>query len=634
MKKVLPLLLLVSSFGLFAQRDPGEKMAATAMTIWKDSFPIGNNPPKWSYDLGVLLKGMEGLWLRTGDAKYFNYIQHQIDYYVGEDGSIRDYKQEEYNIDYINNGKPLLLLYRVTGKEKYLKAATQLREQLRTHPRTKEGGFWHKKIYPWQMWLDGLYMGEPFYAEYANLAGEDTTYNDIVNQFVWMEKHARDPKTGLLYHGWDESREQRWANKETGLSPHIWARGMGWFGCALVDVLDWFPADHPRRKELLEILNRTVAAIQKVQDPVSGLWYDVIDVPKGKGNYFEASSANMFVYTLAKGARLGYISQQCLPGAKKAWAAIQKKFVREENGLTILEGTVKGSGLGGNPYRDGSFEYYIGEKLMVNEPKGMGAYIMASNEMSMLPDLQDGRGKKVVLDLYFNNEYRKNAFGNNERFHYTWEDKANSGYATLGQLFRAQGATLGTLPTAPTGESLKSASVYIIVDPDTEKETARPNFMNETDATAIYNWVKAGGTLVLLSNDSGNAEFKHFNFLPEKFGIHFNENSINRVQHDQFETGAFYFKPGDAIFPSAPKVYIKELSTLNVKAPAKAHFRNAAGDTIIATAKVGKGTVFAVGDPWFYNEYVDGRKLPKDFQNFNAASDLVKWLLKQSAPKK
>lgn len=635
MKKITIVVTILLAGRLFAQdSDPGLRMAATTMHLWKDSFALDGKPARWSYDMGVVLKGFEGLWLRTGDATYYNYIQHLMDFYIADDGSIHDYKPGEYNIDYINNGKLALLLYRVTLKDKYLKAANLLREQLRNQPRTHEGGFWHKNIYPWQMWLDGLYMAQPFYAEYANLAGEDSAFNDIANQFVWMEAHARDPKTGLLYHGWDESKQQAWADKLTGHSPLSWSRAMGWYGCALVDVLDWFPKDHPRRKELLGILNRLVAAVAKVQQPANGLWYDIPDAPKGNGNYFEASAANMFVYTIAKAVRLGYIPATYLPVAKKGWAGILKTFLREENGSLQFDGTVKVSGLGGNPYRDGSFDYYMREPVVTNDPKGIGSFLMASNEMSMVPLQQLGKGKQVLLDWYFNNEYRKNAFGAMERFHYTWEDEANSGYTILGAIFRQYGATTTSLPGAPAASALKNASIYIIVDPDTEKETANPHYMNETDAIAIYNWVKAGGVLVLLSNDSGNAEFAHFNMLSEKFGIHFNENSINRVQHDQFETGTFYFTPADAIFKNARKVYIKELSTLALKPPATAHFKNAAGDVIIATAKIGKGTVFAVGDPWFYNEYADGRKLPATYENFTAATDLVKWLLHQATPKK
>ena len=634
MKKTFILSFLFIATVAAAQENLSERMAATVMNTWKDSFALDGKEARWSYDLGVILKGFEGIWQHTGDAKYYNYIQKMMDVYIGDNGNIKDYKAADYNIDYVNNGKLALLLYKVSNKEKYLKAANMLRDQLRTHPRTKEGGFWHKKIYPNQMWLDGLYMGEPFYAEYVNLAHEDSAFTDIANQFIWMEKHARDAKTGLLYHAWDESKEQKWANKSTGLSPHIWARAMGWYGAALVDALDWFPADHPKRKELVAILNRYANAVEKVQDKSTGLWYDIIDLPTRKENYFEASAASMFVYAIAKGVRLGYLPAAKITIAKKGYDGIVKKFIKEENGQTNLYGTVKVSGLGGNPYRNGSFEYYMSEPVIMNDPKGIGAFILASNEMEMLPTQSNGKGKNVVLDYFFNNEFKKDGFGQQARFHYNWEDYANSGFSMFGSIFKQNGAATESLAVAPTAALLKNASVYIIVDPDTDKESPKPNYVTPKDAQVIYDWVKAGGVLLLMTNDSGNAEFTHFNQLPEKFGMHFNENSINHVTGNQFEMGALYMQPGDAIFSSTKKVYIKELATLALKDPAKATYKNANGDVIMATAKIGKGTVFAVGDPWFYNEYLDGRKLPQEFENYKAASDLVKWLLKQSGANK
>src|SRR5918993_3236415 len=230
-----------------------------------------------------------------------------MDFFVQDDGIIRTYKPDEYNIDHVNCGRNLLFLYKVTLKEKYLKAVQLLRNQLRTHPRTKAGGFWHKKIYPHQMWLDGLYMGQPFYAEYAKLFHEDTAFNDIARQFILMEKHARDTKTGLLYHGWDESRQQRWANKETGVSPHFWGRALGWFGMAMVDVLDHFPANQGGKDSIVAILNRFAKAVTKFQDTSTGLWYDIVDKQTTPTNYYEASASSMLVYTLMKGIRKGYL---------------------------------------------------------------------------------------------------------------------------------------------------------------------------------------------------------------------------------------------------------------------------------------------------------------------------------------
>ncbi len=246
MKKITTILVAaVIAFSTKAQQHSyAQDMATTVMTVWKDSFMLpGDKAPKWRYDQGVILKGIEGIWKATGDGKWFSYLQNSMDFYIKDDGSILGYRPDEFNIDHINNGKLVLTLYNVTGKEKYKKAADLLRSQLRTQPRTSEGGFWHKKIYPSQMWLDGLYMGQPFYAEYAKTFGEDSAFNDITRQFILMERHARNAKTGLLYYGWDESKQQQWANKATGLSPHVWGRALGWYGMAMVDALDYFPAD-------------------------------------------------------------------------------------------------------------------------------------------------------------------------------------------------------------------------------------------------------------------------------------------------------------------------------------------------------------------------------------------------------
>ncbi|MGF1923844.1 MAG: glycoside hydrolase family 88/105 protein, partial [Bacteroidia bacterium] len=323
---------LLTSFQLNAQqnRPLSEQMANTVMDVWKDTLntaPSGFRPVKWSYDLGVVYEGFEGIWKRTGNPTYFTTMQKSMDSYLGKDGTINNYKQTDFNIDHVKNGRTLLMLYKVTGQQKYFKAATLLWNQLQQHPRTQEGGFWHKKIYPNQMWLDGLYMGQPFYAEYATLIKNEKAFDDIANQFIWMEKNSIDAKTGLMYHGWDESKAEKWADKTTGRSPHFWGRAMGWYGMGLVDVLDYFPTDHPKRKELLAILGRFAAAVQKVQDKKSGLWYDILDMPNAKGNYHEASASSMFVYTYAKAVRMGYLPKTYFAAADKGYKGISASFV-------------------------------------------------------------------------------------------------------------------------------------------------------------------------------------------------------------------------------------------------------------------------------------------------------------------
>ncbi|WP_442588825.1 glycoside hydrolase family 88 protein [Pedobacter sp. AW31-3R] len=590
---------------------------------------------RWSYDMGVVLEGAAAVWRSTGDGTYFNFIQESMDAYVDSTGNISKYKFEDYNIDNIKNGRSLLLLYKVTGKKKYLTAATHLWEQLQKQPRTQEGGFWHKKIYPNQMWLDGLYMAEPFYAEYAKMMNKDAAFDDIANQFIYMENHARDKKTGLLYHGWDESKAERWANKTTGTSPNFWARAMGWYIMAMVDVLDNFPENHPRRKDLISILNRTATAAVKYQDAKSGVWYDILDMPARKGNYLEASASSMFVYSFAKAVRKGYLPQRFFVPAVKGYAGLKKEFITTAGKERVdLNGTVSVSGLGGNKvYRDGSFEYYISEKVITNDPKGVGSCILAFNEMEMAALPKPGAGKTVTIDNYFNNEYTTGPAGDKIPYHYVWEEDDNNGFSLFGQVFNQAGVKTNTLKEAPSTANLKGSDIYIIADPDTEKETASPNYMTQAQAKPIAEWVKAGGVLILLLNDAGNCELSKFNQLPELFGIRFNEDSRNRVKGRNFEQGGIQIPKDNTIFKTAKKVYIKEISTIAVKQPAVSALTDK-GDVVIATAKYGKGTVFAVGDPWFYNEYIDGRKLPEDFENFKATQDLVNWAIKQIPTKK
>lgn len=625
-------ILLIVFIGSKAQvKSYAARVANTAMTIWRDSMTNGR-PAKWSYDQSVVLKGIEGLWRATGEKKYFDYIQKSMDFFVEDNGNIRTYRYDEFTLDNIAPGRNLLLLFNVTGKEKYLKAVQTLRKQLSEQPRTNEAGFWHKKVYPSQMWLDGLYMAEPFYAEYAKTFHEDSAFNDIARQFILMEKHSVDKKNGLLYHGYDESSQQKWADKITGRSPNFWARAMGWYGMGLVDVLEVFPINNPKRNELVQILNRYAKAVSKVQDSQTGLWWDILDKPGKEKNYFEASASSMFVYTIAKGVRLGYLPQSYLTIAKKGYDGIVKTFIREENGLTNLNGTVSVSGLGGNPYRDGSFDYYMSEKVVVNDPKGVGAFLQAANEMEMLSTLDYGKGKIVLLDNFFNNEWRKDATGTNIPYHYVWDDRMNSGFATLADIFHSYGVETRSLQNAPDKNNLKGADVYIIVDPDTEKETAKPNYMTETYANTIAGWVKAGGVLILMTNDMNNADLEHTNILAGKFGVKFNYDLFNTVEGDKFEQAAVIVPANSAVFKTAKKVYLKEVSTLQVNAPAFPVLTKE-GKTIVAVANYGKGAVFIVGDPWIYDEYADGRRLTPDFDNFKAAQDIVKWAIDQSKKK-
>jgi unsaturated rhamnogalacturonyl hydrolase len=496
-------------------------------------------------------------------------------------------------------------------------------------PRTPSGGFWHKQRYPNQMWLDGLYMAEPFYAEYASTFHHPEAFGDITHQFVLLDDHARDAKTGLLYHGWDESKQERWANRETGVSSQFWARAMGWHMMALVDTLSYYPAEDAGRKQLIALLERDAAAVARTQDGVTGLWYQVLDKAGKRGNYQESSASCMFVYALAKGVRQGYLPRRYLANAERGYKGILSRFIETGPGDEVaLTGTVKSAGLGGDPYRDGSYAYYIGEKTATNDPKGVGAFLMASAEIENAANAKLGRGRTVLLDAWFNSQKRPDAFGQQVYFHYKWNDLSNSGYSLFGHIFNNFGAETKTLYTAPTIAELHQAQVYIIVSPDIPVKNPNPHYMQPEDAAQIAEWVNAGGVLVMMENDPGNADLEHLNLLAERFGIRYNNVLRNQVDGNKFEMGKVAIVGGGPIFHASHTAFMKEICTISIKSPAAALLRDR-GDILMASARYGKGTVFATVDPWLYNEYTDGRKLPAQYDNYAAGKELVRWFLAQ-----
>ncbi len=355
----------------FLQRHPG---CAT--------YDSASPNQKWNYEQGFMLYALMRLWRHTGDARYFEFVRCNLDRFVSDDGKIATYVDRDYNLDNIAPGRVLLALYDSTHLDKYRSAAALLRNQLNDQPRTKEGGFWHKKIYPDQMWLDGLFMAEPFYARYISHFPEKDKFDDIANQFIWMYTHARDTATGLLYHAWDESGRSRWANTTTGCSSQFWARAMGWYLMGLIDVLDDFPVDHPKRGQLVTIVQQFAEALLKFRDDKAFLWYQVVDQGPREGNYLETSASAMFVYAFAKGSRKGYLPARYLDAARESFQSLLDHSVKVRgDGLIDIEGTCRSAGLGGDPYRDGSFAYYTSEPRRTNDLKGIGAVLLAALEI-------------------------------------------------------------------------------------------------------------------------------------------------------------------------------------------------------------------------------------------------------------
>jgi unsaturated rhamnogalacturonyl hydrolase len=542
---LLSFALIINMHLAYAQsKSLAAEVAATAMaTLWK--VPVGADtakPTKWTYDQSFGLLGIERLWIQTANPAYFSYLQNSINYFISENGDIKFHKVQDYDIDNILFGRILLTLYNVTSQVKYYKAASLLRDQLKSQLHKNEGI---------------LYMREPFYAAYAKQFHEPEAFDDIANRFIWMEQHARDAKTGL-------------------------------YEMALVDVLENFPVAHPKRDTLASIFKRRLDAIKKVQ----------------------VSASAMFIYANAKAVRLGFLPASYLAVSKKDYEGILKQFIdTSKEGYANLKGTLSG------------------------DPNGAGVFILAATEMEWHAAPKLGKNKVFLLDDYYNAEKKKDIKGVEYAYHYKWPEMYNNGFSFLGNIITTNGLQTKTLSQAPTAGNLKNASIYMIVDADNIADNPTPNYMNDRDAQEIYNWVKAGGVLVLFHNDKPNADFTAINKLSDLFGIHFNEDTYNKVIGINYLGGKIDVPAGHQILKNVQTIYQKEVCSITVKAPAKSVLTK--GDLVVfATAKIGKGTVFATGDPWLYNEYTDGRMLPAIYQNAEAAKDLVKWLISQIPGKK
>ncbi len=355
-------------------------MANTVMEQADSLIHYVPGTPKWAYDVAFL--GMAIDKLGNINPKYSKYMEDWVNYFVNEDGSVKDYKISEYNLDRIFPGRLVITVYKRNPQQKYKIAIDNFIEQLKTHPKTKSGGYWHKLIYPWQMWLDGIFMGSTFMAQYAKEFNAPEWYDVATAQTKMIYEKTLDTGSGLLMHAWDESRTQKWCDPETGKSHYPWSRAMGWYIMAIVDILDYLPAEHPDKDDLIEILQKTCNALIKVQDSKTGLWYQVLNMGGREGNYIEASGSAMYIYVFAKGARLGYLDKKYREIASRAFDNFIKELVTTDPaGMVTIHNICGGCGLGGNPYRDGSYEYYISEKRYDNDTKGVAPFILAAIEL-------------------------------------------------------------------------------------------------------------------------------------------------------------------------------------------------------------------------------------------------------------
>jgi unsaturated rhamnogalacturonyl hydrolase len=336
--------------------------------------------PKWAYDVAFL--GMAIDRLGNVDPKYSKYMETWVNHFVKPDGSVIDYRLKEYNLDRIYPGRNVITVYNRNPEQKYRIALDNFIEQLKTHPKTNSGGYWHKNIYPWQMWLDGIYMASTFMAQYAKEFKAPQWFDVATTQTKMIYEKTLDPNSGLLLHAWDESRTQKWCDPVTGQSHYPWSRAMGWYILAIEDILEYLPENHPERASLIAILQKTCDALVKVRDPKTGIWFQVLNQGGREGNYLEGSGSAMYAYAFARGAHKGYLDKKYLDIAHSAFDGILKELITVDNkGFITMRNICGGCGLGGNPYRDGSYEYYVNEKRVDNDTKGVAPFIMAAIEL-------------------------------------------------------------------------------------------------------------------------------------------------------------------------------------------------------------------------------------------------------------
>lgn len=373
---------LIDSPVPLAVRMAESEIARNPSPATLDGIPAGKI--KWNYTTGLELLAMMDAAEAYDRPDFYEYALSYYDTIVRPDASVLTYKKEKYNLDHVCPGRPLFAIYERTGDARFKQVLDTLYAQLQGQPRNADGGFWHKQVYPHQMWLDGLYMAEPFYAEYAvrNLSGAeyDRAVDEIVRQFTTVAAHTFDPATGLYRHACDVSREMFWCDKGTGQSEHAWGRAMGWYAMAIVETLQYLGVNETTQP-MVDILNRIFGTLPAYVDPATGMWYQVLDCPGREGNYLEATGSVMFVYAMLKGVRLGYLPAQMGTEALRKYEQFVDRFVRENaDGTISITDCCAVAGLGGKTMRSGTFDYYISEPVIENDCKGVGPFIWASME--------------------------------------------------------------------------------------------------------------------------------------------------------------------------------------------------------------------------------------------------------------
>ena len=352
--------------------------------VWNIEKIKSGGKSTWNYIDGCMIKAVVELYHITGNKKYLEFADSFINYFVNEDGSIQSYDPKEYNLDNVNAGKTLFDLYKLTGREKYRKAIDTVYSQLKGQPRTSTGNFWHKMIYTNQIWMNGLYMAQPFYMQYEVESNNKANCRDSYEQFLHVYDLMRDTRNGLYYHAYDDSREAFWCDPVTGLSDNFWLRALGWYAMALVDTMEVMPEEMAEEKARLgAVYKELIDAMLPYQDQESGMWYQVVNRGRIQPNYLETSGSAIFAYAIMKSVRLGYLDERYFAFGRKAFDGICEKYLSEENDELQLGGICLVAGLGNKEMREGTFDYYMREPVVKNEAKGVAPLILAYIEIMM-----------------------------------------------------------------------------------------------------------------------------------------------------------------------------------------------------------------------------------------------------------
>jgi unsaturated rhamnogalacturonyl hydrolase len=581
-----------------AETAPWSERIANSLLQHPLNESSGGATATWDAETGFELEGLEAEWYNTAKGDYYHSAKEKVDAVLEAPGGPGFANQP---IDATGQlGRQLLLFYRVTLHDDYYKAAEQLRSQLSSL--CGIGAFEAHPAQSGDQASKRMCRAEPFLSEFASVFSKPQDFAAITKDFlIWDEQtHA-----GVRGHSAKST-----ADEATSAEAELAA--------ALVDSLEYYPLNESRRAQLVDLLNRIASTAEKQLDS------------RGTSKTHRTASpfsTCLYVYALLKGVRLGFLPARLTPVAEDVWKAIVRDCIH----VNVSGAISLGPGSNDNLAHETSQPAAPGSSRDAEELRGTGALLLAATEMDLAPTAIEARGQTVMVDSWYNSQQRKDAAGNMEYFHYKWSDFSDSGYSLLGQMFRSHGASLDTLTSAPTRDNLGKAQFYVIVSPDIPIKNPNPNYMTELDAAEIAAWVHDGGVLILMENDPPNADITHLNLLADRFGIHFDDVLRHHIIGEQVEDGRIPVAAGGPVFREAHTLYMKDTCAISISGSARALLRDR-GDVVMASAKFGRGTVFAAVDPWLYNEYADGRRksqLYRQFDNFAGGKELVRWLVEQ-----